>query len=307
MALISSGSSSGRTGCMWRCAKKQKPFSKRCTCRELLGFWGTNTTVFFSTGLFCWIIVPNLFVPQTQAISYNPFNNPSDTLVVIGTLFWAFLVYTALWVTYFLDPGVIPRRKQFDIMRLANLKEGERVCSTCNIVRPPRAKHCRYCHHCVEVFDHHCPWVGVCIGKGNYPFFVLLLLTAFLGSTYICFFSSYYLYRKWPKSKLLTWDSEKLVLIVALFVGLSMGIVMLGLGHLSGYHILISVTGETTNQRIKTRRAMKAPTGVGNSERSKPKPKVQKTRGQHLLSNVDQPTNLEANRRRSSLEIHLDV
>jgi len=307
MALLTSGSSSRRPRSTWQCAKKQKPFVKRCTFRELLGFWGTNITVLISIGLFSWIIVPNLFVSQTKEISFDPFNNPSDSLVVVGNLVWAFLIYTALWVTYFLDPGVIPRKKEFDIMRFANLRDGERVCATCNIVRPPRAKHCKYCNHCVEVFDHHCPWVGVCVGKGNYPFFILLLFTVFLGSAYICVFSSYYLYWNWPAHKLLTWDDERLVLIVALFLSISMGIVMFGLGHLCGYHILIWVTGETTNQRIKTRRAKKAQTGVGNTVRCRGKPRVKNTRGEHLLGNVDQSANLEANRRRSALEIHLDV
>lgn len=304
MALLSSGSSSRHTRSTWQFAKKQKPLAKRCTFRELLGFCGTNTIVLISTSLFSWIIVPNLFVSRTQEISYNPFNNRSDTLVVIGNLVWALLVYTALWVTYFLDPGVIPRKKEFDIMRFANLKDGERVCATCNIVRPPRAKHCKYCSHCVEVFDHHCPWVGVCVGKGNYPFFILLLFSAFLGSAYICVFSGYYLYQNWPMHKLLSLDSASLVLIVALFLSISMGIVMLGLGHLSGYHMLIWFTGETTNQRIKTRRAKKKKAATG---RSTPKPKEQNTRGEHLLGNVGQAANLEANRRRSSLEIHLDV
>lgn len=275
----------------WQCAKKQKSFINRCTLRELGGFWGTNILVLLSTVLFCYIIVPNLFTSRTKPISHTIPKNSLESLVAAGAIVWAFAIVSSLWLTYFLDPGVIPRKKELDMDRVTNLAFGERICFTCKIIRPPRAKHCRYCNQCVEVFDHHCPWVGVCVGKGNYLFFLVLLFSVLMGSAYICIFSGYYVWQSWPLRSFFTRDT-----CMALFLMITMASIILAIGQLCGYHILITATGETTNERILTRRAMKRPsfTGMGKrngadiSKKAREESGVLDTTDEPLLSNFDE-------------------
>ncbi|KAL1354312.1 hypothetical protein AAHE18_05G033000 [Arachis hypogaea] len=42
------------------------------------------------------------------------------------------------------------------------------TCSYCNVEQPPRSKHCHDCDKCVLQFDHHCVWLGNCIGQDNH-------------------------------------------------------------------------------------------------------------------------------------------
>ncbi len=57
-------------------------------------------------------------------------------------------------------------------------------CYTCHVIRPPRTSHCAECNNCVERFDHHCIWIGNCVGKRNYRYFFLFILFINLACIY---------------------------------------------------------------------------------------------------------------------------
>jgi hypothetical protein len=46
-----------------------------------------------------------------------------------------------------------------------------RFCTACRLDQPLRTKHCRDCKKCVSLYDHHCPWIGGCVGQNNRLYF----------------------------------------------------------------------------------------------------------------------------------------
>lgn len=65
-------------------------------------------------------------------------------------------------------------------------EEGWRYCGACSVYQPPNAAHCPDCNVCVEGYDHHCPWMGTCIGKKNMNAFMCFNFTWLIYLLYCC-------------------------------------------------------------------------------------------------------------------------
>jgi hypothetical protein len=51
----------------------------------------------------------------------------------------------------------------------SHTREKLAYCDTCKIACPASLKvqHCDDCGYCIEKLDHHCPWMGQCVGRYN--------------------------------------------------------------------------------------------------------------------------------------------
>lgn len=129
-----------------------------------------------------------------------------EMIIYLAPIMGVLIVITNVlsFMTTFSNPGIVGKLQNSLRMRtVSNLAETREMdhydlvvrgpyltklkfCITCFIYRPLRTVHCHYCGNCVFGFDHHCKWLGTCIGALNYKKFLWFLI--FLNILEICNF-----------------------------------------------------------------------------------------------------------------------
>ena len=126
-------------------------------------------------------------IPTFLFIFFNSkiFNENINIIIIIIAIILYIITIFFLIKCSFIDPGILKRflikdnnlieeRKNIYLVQLGYFTT-YKFCGTCRIIRPIRSNHCGDCNNCVERFDHHCPWIGNCIGKRNYKYFFMFL------------------------------------------------------------------------------------------------------------------------------------
>ena len=139
------------------------------------------------------ILLNNMLFFLTINYIYNKFNilfkNVGIVLIII--------VNISQLYTIFINEGIPKRNWYLNSKIIANLIEDEnfynefntnkyQICRKCNILIDKSLKiiHCDICNICCEFYDHHCPWIGKCIGQNNILSFKIFI---FSNSIYILY------------------------------------------------------------------------------------------------------------------------
>ena len=51
----------------------------------------------------------------------------------------------------------------------------DNICVYDEVLKSETSFHCVICGHCVELFDHHCPYINNCLGVRNHKWFLMFL------------------------------------------------------------------------------------------------------------------------------------
>mmetsp|Transcript_32642 Transcript_32642/g.73151 ORF Transcript_32642/g.73151 Transcript_32642/m.73151 type:complete len:354 (-) Transcript_32642:73-1134(-) len=261
----------------------------RFFCRGLC-ITGPKEDVRFNMCTWLCILVPSVFYfvfcARDIAASIHWLLPASTALLFVVTL-------VLLLLTSCTDPGVLPRRhvqqmlgiegdiqasigyecpraqpgEPAPVLSPEQRKLGYKWCETCLVVRPPRATHCADCNSCVLRYDHHCPFVGNCVGQRNYHFF-----SAFLGSVSCLGFVVVGEIAFWMMSDFTNSsdshghhsEGDNLwVLVAAAVIGVPSGILGVVVLGFFLYHFCLALQGRTTKEAWTGKITVEGPTLFG--------------------------------------------
>ena len=160
------------------------------------------------------------------------------------------------------DPGIVERnneyayydnRKSIIKVNIQGHMTNLNYCYTCFHFRPPRTSHCAECDNCVENFDHHCLWMGTCIGKRNYRYFYLVVTLTTLCGLVQLFSSIGYIINHFKHNDFKSSESKYIVISLSFVAFFNLMFLCFFLFKLYCVHTWLLTKGLTFYEHIKKR------------------------------------------------------
>ena len=158
------------------------------------------------------------------------------------------------------DPGILERNNEYAYYdnRKSLIKvniQGHMInlnyCYTCFHFRPPRTSHCAECDNCVENFDHHCLWMGTCVGKRNYKYFYFVISLTTICSMVQFFASLGYILNHFKHNDFKSAESKYIVISLAFVAFFNIMFLIFFLFKLFYVHTYLLTRGITFYEYIK--------------------------------------------------------
>ncbi|OMJ81550.1 hypothetical protein SteCoe_17957 [Stentor coeruleus] len=144
-----------------------------------------------------------------------------------------------------LDEVKVFSENQSQIQSQNDEKYDSLYCTVCFCDQPLRARHCKACGYCVAVFDHHCPYIGNCVGEKN----KLLYFWYLIFQSSECWLALWLCYE--DMKKINDWDiwcKTNIVFVIIGFVPFLLGILITCLWV---YHLMLGFKNWTTYEVLR--------------------------------------------------------
>ncbi|KAJ4801389.1 DHHC-type zinc finger family protein [Rhynchospora pubera] len=260
--------------------------TRRCECFpdgvprvRVYHVWPGKNVFFFRGRMICgpdprgfMLTLISIVVCEWIMFSYSSEVSPRiPGFVLITSLILSIIVLTNLFLAGTRDPGIIPRNEKTVLMETGTSTQSKsmsrsrsrrvnvngieikvKYCRICDIFRPPRSSHCAVCDNCVDKFDHHCPWIGQCIGLRNYRQYLMFVFSAFIFFLFIFVVSAWRIMKKMSitnksASEIIGQMPETFVL------GIFSLMLVCFLGGLLVFHGYLISLNQTAHERFKQR------------------------------------------------------